>query len=186
MTLSPFGDSCDRCLSTVDWAAMWHCNLDTRFPIKTFDLFSNFSRVKEIVTVLARNGYADVLHRLDLPPRILSAFGNGSSEKLNQWGRIRSVLERLGPTFIKFGQLLSMRPDVAQERLIIELRKLQERVPPTYFEFILPEIENSLRASIYEVFESIEETAAAGASMAQVHFAVLKESGDHGRYARAL
>ena len=71
-----------------------------------------------------------------------------------------------------------MRPDVAPEPLIIELRKLQERVPPTDFEFILPEIENSLRASIDEVFESIEETAAAGASMAQVHFAVLKESGD--------
>ena len=86
--------------------------------------------------MLARNGYADVLHRLDLPPRILSAFGNGSSEKLNQWERIRSVLERLGPTFIKFGQLLSMRPDVAPEPLIIELRKLQERVPPTDFEFI--------------------------------------------------
>jgi len=128
--------------------------------------------------VLARNGYADVLHRLDLPPRILSAFGNGSSEKLNQWERIRSVLEQLGPTFIKFGQLLSMRPDVAPEPLIIELRKLQERVHPTDFESILPEIENSLRASVDEVFESIEETAAAGASMAQVHFAVLKESGD--------
>ena len=128
--------------------------------------------------MLARNGYADVLHRLDLPPRILSAFGNGSSEKLNQWERIRSVLEQLGPTFIKFGQLLSMRPDVAPEPLIIELRKLQERVHPTDFESILPEIENSLRASVDEVFESIEETAAAGASMAQVHFAVLKESGD--------
>lgn len=84
--------------------------------------------------MLARNGYADVLHRLDLPPRILSAFGNGSSEKLNQWERIRSVLEQLGPTFTKFGQLLSMRPDVAPEPLIIELRKLQERVPPTDFD----------------------------------------------------
>ena len=88
------------------------------------------------------------------------------------------MLEQLGPTFIKFGQLLSMRPNVAPEPLIIELRKLQERVHPTDFESILPEIENSLRASVDEVFESIDETAAAGASMAQVHFAVLKESGD--------
>jgi len=117
--------------------------------------------------VLARNGYADLLHRLDLPPRILSAFGNGSSERLNQWERIRSVLEQLGPTFIKFGQLLSMRPDVAPEPLIIELRKLQERVPPTDFGSILPEIESSLPRSIEDVFESIEETAAAGASMAR-------------------
>lgn len=148
-------------------------------PIKTFELFANFSRAKEIVTVLARNGFADVLQRLELPPRILSAFGTAGKVKLSQWERIRMVLEELGPTFIKFGQLLSMRPDVVPEALIDELRKLQERVPPDAFSEIFPFIQEALDGPVESVFDSIEETAAAGASMAQVHFAVLKGSGEN-------
>ncbi len=147
-------------------------------PIKTFELIANFSRAKEIVTVLARNGFADVLQRLDLPPQILRAFGTSDKEKLSQWERIREVLEQLGPTFIKFGQLLSMRPDVVPEALIDELRKLQESVPPDAFDEVRPVIESALKSPLEEVFESIDEVAAAGASMAQVHFAVLKDSGD--------
>ncbi len=129
--------------------------------------------------MLARNGFADVLQRLDLPPQILRAFGTSDKEKLSQWERVRKVLEQLGPTFIKFGQLLSMRPDVVPEALIYELRKLQEKVPPDSFEKVRPLIEEALERPFDAVFESFEETAAAGASMAQVHFAVLKGSGDH-------
>ncbi len=147
-------------------------------PIKTFELIANFSRAKEIVTVLARNGFADVLQRLDLPPQILRAFGTSDKEKLSQWERVRKVLEQLGPTFIKFGQLLSMRPDVVPEALIDELRKLQESVPPDAFDEVRPVIEDALKSPLEQVFESIDEVAAAGASMAQVHFAVLKDSGD--------
>lgn len=147
-------------------------------PIKPFEIFANVARAKEIVTVLARNGFADMLQRLDLPPRILGAFGKGDREKLSQWERVRRVLEILGPTFIKFGQLLSMRPDVVPEALIDELRKLQECVPPNDFEQIRPIIESELGRPMEEVFDSIEETAAAGGSMAQVHFATLKETGE--------
>lgn len=147
-------------------------------PIKTFELFANFARAKEIVSVLARNGFADVLQRLDLPPRILSAFGDAGRVKLSQWERMRRVLEELGPTFIKFGQLLSMRPDVAPEPLIDELRKLQEHVPPDKFDQVLPLIEESLPEPIDAIFESIDEEAIAGASMAQVHAAILKETGE--------
>lgn len=147
-------------------------------PIKPFEIFANVGRAKEIATVLARNGFADMLQRLDLPPRILSAFGKAGRDKLSQWERIRRVLELLGPTFIKFGQLLSMRPDVVPEALIDELRKLQESVPPNDFEQIRPIIESGLGMPLEEVFESVEEVAVAGASMAQVHFAVLKESGE--------
>lgn len=146
--------------------------------LKTFELIANFSRAKEIVTVLARNGFADVLQRLDLPPQILRAFGTSDRKKLSQWERVREVLEQLGPTFIKFGQLLSMRPDVVPQDLIDELRKLQEDVPPDPFEEVRPVIEGALEVPLDDVFESIEEEAAAGASMAQVHFAVLKGSGD--------
>lgn len=146
--------------------------------LKPFDIIANVGRAKEIATVLARNGFADMLQRLDLPPRILSAFGDAGRVKLNQWERLRRVLEVLGPTFIKFGQLLSMRPDVVPEELIGELRKLQERVPPTKFEDVRPILESELGASIEDVFEFLDEEAVAGASMAQVHLGVLKESGE--------
>jgi len=146
--------------------------------IKTFELIANFSRAKEIVTVLARNGFADVLQRLDLPPQILRAFGTAERKKLSQWERVREVLEQLGPTFIKFGQLLSMRPDVVPQDFIDELRKLQEAVPPDPYEKVRPVIEEAIAVPLDDVFESIEEAAVAGASMAQVHFAVLKGSGD--------
>ena len=147
-------------------------------PLKPFDIIANVGRAKEIVTVLARNGFADMLQRLDLPPRILSAFGDAGRIKLSQWERLRRVFEVLGPTFIKFGQLLSMRPDVVPEGLIAELRKLQERVPPTSFDEIRPILEGELGQPIEAVFESFEEEAVAGASMAQVHLGVLKSSGE--------
>ena len=145
-------------------------------PIKPFEFLANAVRAKEIVTVLARNGFADLLQKLDLPPRLLGAFGKEKQPKLNQWERLRLVMEQLGPTFIKIGQLLSTRPDVIPESLIIELRKLQEQVPPVSFSEIHGILEEGLGDTVENVFEDFEEQAAAGASMAQVHFAILKES----------
>lgn len=120
------------------------------------------------------------MHRLDLPQRVLSAFGNAGRDRKNQWERIRIVLEQLGPTFIKFGQLLSMRPDVVPQPLIDELRSLQETVPPADFESIKPILEREFGGPLEDFFEEVEPVARAGASMAQVHFARLKGSGKGG------
>ncbi len=146
--------------------------------IKPIEFISNAVRAKEIVAVLARNGFADLLQKLDLPPRILSAFGTSAMVKRSQWERVRLVLEELGPTFIKIGQLLSTRPDVVPEALIDELRKLQETVPPVPFSEVQSIIEEGLERPVSEVFASFEEEAAAGASMAQVHFASLVGTGE--------
>ncbi len=146
--------------------------------IKPIEFISNAVRAKEIVAVLARNGFADLLQKLDLPPRILSAFGTSAMVKRSLWERVRLALEQLGPTFIKIGQLLSTRPDVIPEALIGELRKLQESVPPSPFSEIEPIIEEGLGQPLSEVFDSFEEEAAAGASMAQVHFATLADTGE--------
>ncbi len=145
--------------------------------IKPFEFLSNAVRAKEIVAVLARNGFADLLQKLDLPPRLLGAFGSSVSEKLSQWERIRIVMEKLGPTFIKIGQHLSMRPDLVPEALLIELRKLQEEVPPVSFNLIRPIIEEELGEPIESLFSEFEEDSIGSASMAQVHFAVLAECG---------
>ncbi len=145
--------------------------------LKPFDFLSNAVRAKEIVTVLARNGFADLLHKLDLPQAVLKAFGTVGRDRKNQWERIRSVMEEMGPTYIKLGQLLSMRPDTIPERLIAELRKLQDEVAPESFDKIRPIVEEGLGFKIEEIFESFDEEAIAGASMAQVHFATLKRDG---------
>ncbi|MDQ8182711.1 AarF/UbiB family protein [Pelagicoccus sp. SDUM812005] len=146
--------------------------------IKPFEFISNAVRAKEIVTVLARYGFADLLQKLDLPPRLLSALGKIAPEKRSQWERLRIVMEELGPTFIKFGQLLSMRPDVVPEALIKELRKLQEEVPPVSFDQIRPILEEGLGQDLNTVFSDFEEVAVAGASMAQVHRARLLSTGE--------
>ena len=146
--------------------------------IKPFEFLANAVRAKEIATVLARNGFADLLQKLDLPPRLLGAFGKSPAPKRNQWERIRIVMEELGPTFIKIGQMLSMRPDVIPEGLMLELQRLQENVPSVPFATIRPSIEEAIGLPLEEVFARIDEQASAGASMAQVHFAELKGSGE--------
>ncbi len=146
--------------------------------LKPFEFIANAVRAKEIVTVLARYGFADLLQKLDLPPRLMSALGKMAPEKRSQWERIRIVMEELGPTFIKFGQLLSMRPDVVPEALITELRKLQEEVPPVSFDQIRPILEDGIGQDLFSVFSEFGEQAVAGASMAQVHKARLISTGE--------
>ncbi len=147
-------------------------------PLKPFEFIANAVRAKEIISVLARYGFADLLLKMDLPPRLMSALGKMAPEKRSQWERLRVVMEELGPTFIKFGQLLSMRPDVVPEAFIKELRKLQEDVPPVSFEQIRPILEEGLGQDLSSVFSDFEEDAVAGASMAQVHRARLITTGE--------
>ncbi|MDQ8201727.1 AarF/UbiB family protein [Pelagicoccus sp. SDUM812003] len=145
--------------------------------LKPFEFLSNAVRAKEIVTVLARNGFADLLQKLDLPPRLMKAFGSQVPQKRSQWERLRMVMEQLGPTFVKVGQLLSMRPDLVPEALIVELKKLQETVPPVSFDSIRPIVEEELGQSLDSIFTHFEEEAVGAASMAQVHRAVLVANG---------
>jgi ubiquinone biosynthesis protein len=89
--------------------------------------------------------------------------------------RIRLVLEELGPTFVKLGQLMSMRADMFPAEYLEEFKKLQDRVPPVPFPEIQVVIERELKHPISELFVSIEEESLAAASVAQVHAAELAE-----------
>ncbi len=87
--------------------------------------------------------------------------------------RLREALERLGPIFVKFGQVLSTRRDLMPADIADELARLQDRVPPFSSEVAVAIIERTLRKPVNEIFTSFEREPVASASIAQVHFARL-------------
>jgi len=89
--------------------------------------------------------------------------------------RLRMALEELGPIFVKFGQVLSTRRDLIPLDLVEELSRLQDRVPPFDTELAIAQIRKSLGAHPDQLFATFERTPVASASIAQVHFATLKD-----------
>ncbi len=89
--------------------------------------------------------------------------------------RLRQALEDLGPIFVKFGQVLSTRRDLLPPDVADELAKLQDRVPPFASDVARREIERGLGRPIDSVFSNFEDEPVASASIAQVHFAVMKD-----------
>jgi ubiquinone biosynthesis protein len=139
--------------------------------------FSQAVRAKEIAAVLARHGFADLLDQLDLPDGVWRRLAPQMGVHRSTWERIRLSLEELGPAFIKFGQILSMRPDVLPHPLILELRKLQDSVRPIPFSEIRPVLVAELPGELAEIFSEFDETPVASASLAQVYFARLRADG---------
>ncbi|MBT4591285.1 MAG: ubiquinone biosynthesis regulatory protein kinase UbiB [Porticoccaceae bacterium] len=108
--------------------------------------------------------------RLLLSPAVL--FGNA---KGTRGERLRQALEELGPIFVKFGQLLSTRPDLVPEDISEELSILQDNVPPFSSTLFKKNIEIALGGQVEDLFDSFEKDPLASASVAQVHGAVLKD-----------
>lgn len=88
--------------------------------------------------------------------------------------KLRETLQELGPTFIKFGQIMSSRPDILPKEYCDELENLRCDVPPMPFEDVRDIIESSCEKKLEDIFESIKEAPIGSASIAQVHSAVLK------------
>jgi ubiquinone biosynthesis protein len=145
--------------------------------VNPFELISNVGRAREIAAVLIRNGYADLLQKLEPPAGWLQRFTPRPRERLSAPVRLRTVLEELGPTFVKFGQMLSMRPDLLPEPFILELRRLQDRVKPQPFTELQPVLRAALEADEGEVFSEFDPAPVASGSLAQVYRATLRENG---------
>ncbi len=111
------------------------------------------SRFKEIISVAIKHGFKN---------------GIGNPKEL------RIVLEELGPTFVKIGQILSTRSDIVPKEYILELEKLQDSVKPEDFNVMKEIIESNLKTSISDVFLDFQSTPLASASLAEVYLARLK------------
>jgi ubiquinone biosynthesis protein len=135
----------------------------------------NIGRISEIAQVAVRHGFGYFLetHRLTdlLPWRAKKPFPEGTPSQRGQ--HLREMLDELGPTFVKFGQLLSTRPDVVPPDIIAELRGLQDDVRPFPFEQVEALVESQLGQRLDRLFLEFKEVPIAAASIGQVHEAVL-------------
>jgi len=135
-------------------------------------------RLDHILNILFEEGFGYFIHKLSLHKRIkIHKQIKGSIKNIKRNSepvRVRKAIEKLGPTFIKFGQILSVRPDLVPKEYITELKKLQEDVPSVPFEEIKKIAEKELGKKLSAVFKKFEETPIASASIAQVHMAELK------------
>jgi ubiquinone biosynthesis protein len=146
--------------------------------------FKNTKRLAEIITVLSKFGFREVitetgLHRILGKTRDdIAADRQPQIEKLSRPVRARMVLEELGPTFIKIGQILSTRPDLIPPEWADEFSHLQDNVSPVSFESIHQVLVDEFPGRLELLFDDIEESPLAAASMAQVHRAILV-NGEH-------
>jgi len=145
--------------------------------LKPFDLLANAMRAKEIAIVLVRHGFAEVIEQIETPNAWWQRFVPTPKEHRSTVERIRLAAEELGPTFVKFCQLLSMRPDLVPQALVLEFQKLQDAVQPVPFDGMRKVLLEELEDDPAEVFSEFDETPVASASLAQVYFARLKSDG---------
>lgn len=139
---------------------------------------SDIQRLREIIEILIKHGYGHYIRVLNLDDYL--PFGEKIFKKIEPEteiptpARVRVMLEELGPTFVKFGQLLSLRTDVVPPEVAVELEKLQASVRPVDFGEIEQLIEEELETGWEEVFQKINRKPVGSASLAQAHRARLK------------
>ena len=125
-------------------------------------------RVRDVALVLAQHGFGEL-------SRIVGVETKTSASDTPVAMRIRLALADLGPTFIKLGQVMSVRPDILPQAVLEEFATFQDNAPTVEYAAIRAQVEEELRAPLETVFDSFEEVAVASASIAQVHIAILKD-----------
>ncbi|UTW45213.1 ubiquinone biosynthesis regulatory protein kinase UbiB [bacterium SCSIO 12696] len=136
------------------------------------------SRLGKIIRVFQRHRLDTFFSDQQLPPALKLLVKPSQllrEPKACRGERLRLALEELGPVFIKFGQLLSTRPDLVPPDMIAELDKLQDRVPPFEPQQFIDIVETALNDNVDNLFAEFSREPLASASVAQVHAATLKD-----------
>jgi ubiquinone biosynthesis protein len=138
-------------------------------------MVSSIRRYAQIVDVLGQYGFGIGLEKI-FPgkARFRLPSAGKASETSTVYERIRLALEDLGPTFVKFGQIMSTRTELLPPEMIEQLKKLQDHAKPIPFSEVRAVIEEKC-PNIDDWFSEIEESPVASASIGQVHQAVLKD-----------
>ena len=140
----------------------------------------DMDRLRQITGVLVRHGFGQLVERTDLGALLPGRKADPEAAEARKGRfaeRIRLVLQELGPSFIKMGQILSTRPDLLPADLVGELKKLQDDVPPMALADVKATIEETLGAPAEEVYRWFDDRPLACASIGQVHRARLAEAG---------
>ncbi|MEF3301543.1 ABC1 kinase family protein [Paenibacillus sp. GYB003] len=138
----------------------------------------HINRYRDIALALTRHGFGfvveemDIFHLLSIPGRL--GLASPRTDKKSVGERLRGVLEDLGPTFVKLGQIASTRSDLFPQSIVKELEKLQDDVAPFPFDDVRDTIEAELGMELEHAFESFDPVPVAAASIGQVHIGTLR------------
>ncbi len=137
--------------------------------------FRSISRYNQILKVLIKYGFEDLVEYLEennqytFIQKLIPKASRKHAVAYSKWAKMRLVCEELGPTFVKFGQILSNRPDLVPLELTFELEKLHDNVPPMQEGVAKRIVETELKDTVENLFAWFEPTPFASASIAQVH-----------------
>ena len=154
--------------------------------LKLPQYFRNLHRLREIIAVLIKHGFGDIVARLQLSaylesglqlirPVVTPVRSQPSNSHLDLSARARLVCEELGTSFIKFGQLVATRPDIFPMSLVNEFRKLHDAAPPFAASVARSLIAEELGHPVSDLFASFDDAPLGAASIAQVHAATLND-----------
>ncbi|MBI3133055.1 MAG: AarF/ABC1/UbiB kinase family protein [Bacteroidetes bacterium] len=142
--------------------------------------YRSVRRYNQILRVFVKYGFDDLVSYMEDQKRfawlrkLLPKSFRKAASHYTKYEKMRLVCEELGPTFVKFGQILSNRPDLLPLDLIVQFEKLQDNVPPLSGQVARKVVETELKKSTDDLFAWFEPEPFASASMAQVHKATLK------------
>jgi len=144
--------------------------------------YRHAKRYQEILHVLVKYGFGDLVDTLNIKEHVdvviekVARHEPEQVDKLSRPERVRMALEELGPTFVKLGQLLSMRADLIPLEYVQELSKLQDNVPPFPYDEVREIIKSETGRFPESIFHTFHHQPIAAASLGQVHRAILKDT----------
>lgn len=157
------------------WQAYYDIMNITNYGAETMKLnqtFKNIKRLQQIVAVFVRHGFSQVVEAAGLD-RFIKGETYDQKEKLSAPVRLRMAFEELGTTFVKLGQMLSIRPDLVPREFVEEFVKLQDKVSAVGMSEIRGQIERELDTKLENVYANFQQECIGSASIGQVHRARL-------------